>query len=77
MTSLDDIARATLTLELYNDYLNVSAGDNATNVEILARIIIEEIYPYLMSKSVPYPREVYYLAVEFFLANNMEEHAIA
>ena len=76
LTSLDDIARATLTLELYNDFLNVSVGDNATNAEILARIIIEEIYPYLMSKSVPYPREVYYLAVEFFLANNMEEHAI-
>ena len=31
LTSLDDIDRARLTLELYNDYLNVSAGDNATN----------------------------------------------
>ena len=76
MTSLDDIARATLTLELYNDFLNVSVGNNAEYAESLARIIIEEIYPYLMSKSVPYPREVYYLAVEFFLANNMEEHTI-
>ena len=29
-----------------------------------------------MSKILFYQREVYYLAVEFFLANNMEEHAI-
>ena len=81
LTSLDVIARATLTLELYNDYLNVSVGNNAEYAESLARIIIEEIYPYLiypylMNSILFYSREVYYLAVEFFLANNMEEHAI-
>ena len=76
LTSLDDIARATLILKLYNDHLNVSVGNNAKYAEILARIIIEEIYPYLMNTILFYPREVYYLAVEFFLANNMEEHAI-
>ena len=61
---------------MYNDHLNVSVGSNAKYAEILARIIIEEIYPYLMNTILFYPREVYYLAVEFFLANNMEEHTI-
>ena len=74
---LEPMDEAKLIIQLYNDYLDESLGNDIVKATNLSANIHEEIYPYLLvAKKAEYSEEVYFAAIKFFKAQNMEEHAI-
>lgn len=74
LSSLNFMSQIKLHLALYNDY---SSGNNVSKADGFSTIIIEKAYYYLIVANVSeYLEEVYYDAVDFFRAKNMEEHMI-
>ena len=68
---------AKLIIHLYNDYLDKSLGNDIAKARNLSATIREEIYPYLLvAEKSEYSEEVYFAAIKFFKAQNMDEHAI-
>ena len=77
LTSLSQINQAKLFLDLYNGYLDTSLGNNTTKANSLSGVIMEHVYNYLMT--VNYSKvysTVYYDAIDFFKAKDMDSHAI-
>ena len=74
-TSLDRMSLIQLHLDLYNDYMNSSLGNNVTKADELSSVIIAVDYMYLISAD-EYTKEVYYDALDFFRAKHMEEHVV-
>ena len=73
---LDDLEKAELILNLYNDYSNESLGNDTIKADSFSAIIINDIYPYLISTHDYIISEVFYAAVDFFRAKNMEEQVV-
>ena len=77
LPSLSRMQQARLYLALYNDYSNVSVGNNESRAANFSNIIIETVYDYLiMASESEYVKEVYFDAIDFFSAKNMEDHVI-
>ena len=76
LTSLSQINQVKLVLDLYNDYLDTSVGNNATKANSLSGVMREHVYNYLMKANYSNEYTVYYDAINFFKANNMDSHAI-
>ena len=74
-TSLDRMSLIQLHLDLYNDYMNSSLGNNDTKADELSSVIIAVDYIYLISAD-EYTKKVYYDALDFFRAKHMEEHVV-
>ena len=70
--SLGHMQRATLTLDLYFDYMNPSVGNNETKANSLSTNITDEVYPYLTSTD-ECEDTPHYAAVEYFRSKNMEK----
>ena len=80
LPSLSHMQQAGLFLALYNDYSNVSVGNNASRAANFSSMIIETVYKYLMMANeleYLYLDEVFFDAVDFFRAKNMEDHMIS
>ena len=76
LTTLTPMNVIKLLLLLHNDYSNTSLGNDVTEAKALSLSIMEG-YPILMNaENSEYSKEVYYAAIEFFQAQNMEEHVI-
>ena len=74
-SSLSHMQQAKLYLDLYNDY---TLRNNPTKVDFFSNEIIEKVYVYLMEayNENEYLKEVYFDAVDFFRAKDMEEHTV-
>ena len=79
LLSLSGMQQARLFLALYNDYSNVSVGNNASRAANFSSMIIETVYEYLMMANIleyVYLKEVYFDTLDFFRAKNMDDHVI-
>ena len=77
LPSLSHMQQARLFLSLYTDYSNVEVGNNESRAADFSTMIIETVYDYLIIASEPeYLKRVYFDAVDFFRAKNMEDHVI-
>ena len=74
-SSLSHIQQAKLYLDLYNDY---KLRNSPSKADFFSNEIIETVYVYLMEayNETEYLEEVYFDAVDFFKAKDMEEHAV-
>ena len=76
-SSLSPMYQAKLCIDLYNDYLNESLGNSDSQADEFSSIITENVYEYLLTATVTeYLEDVYYDAVDFFKAKNMEKHVV-
>ena len=76
--SLAAMDKVRLLLYLYNDYMNTSLGNDVTKAEELSVEITQTVYTYLLNADrIEYSEKVYYMAIEFFRSQNMEENAIS
>ena len=67
LASLSHMEQALLTIYLYNDYSNVSVGNNIEKASNLSRIIEEEVYQYLKTADISdFSEDVYEVAIKFF-----------
>ena len=74
-SSLSPMQQAKLSIDLYNDYSNESLGNSTSQADQFSSIITEYIYEYLLrAAESEYIEDIYYDAVAFFRAKNMEEH---
>ena len=75
--SLNPMRLVKLYIYLYYDYSNATLGNNVSKASILSKAIRGTMYLYLLrANRSEYVEEVYYDAVEFFMANNLEKQAI-
>ena len=75
--NLEPMGHAKLLLGLYNDYLDSSLGNNIAEAEKLSASI-DEIYPYLLVADISdYSEDVYFAAIDFFNARNMEQNVLS
>ena len=64
-----------LSIHLYNDYSNVSLGNSSSQANHFSRILTEYAFEYLIrATGSDFFEDVYYDAIDFFRAKNMEEH---
>ena len=77
-SSLSPMQQVKLTIDLYNDYSNVSLGNSVSQADQFSSLIINQsMSEYLMIASgSDYLEDVYYDAVDFFKSKNMDEHVI-
>ena len=78
LPTLHPMVKALLILTLYSDYMNPTLGNNETKANSLSTIIIDEVYPYLISAEGHglFSDTLYYFAVEFFQNKTMDEHVL-
>ena len=77
LDSLKGMEYAKLILDFYNDYSNISVGNDTTEAQKFEVVITNDIYPYLMTADrFEYFEEVYYVAIEFFRAKNLEKQVV-
>ena len=75
--SLAAMDKVRLLLYLYNDYMNTSLGNDVTKAEELSVEITQTVYTYLLNADrIEYSEKVYYMAIEFFRSQNMEENVV-
>ena len=67
---LSPMHQAKLSIDLYNDYSNESLGNSTSQADQFSSIITE----YLRAAELEYIANIYYDAVEFFRAKNMDKH---
>ena len=75
-SSLSPMQQVKLTIDLYNDYSNVSLGNSVSQADQFSSLILNQNmseYLIIASGSI---EDVYYDAVDFFKSKNMDEHVI-
>ena len=69
--------QAKLTIDLYNDYSNESLGNSISQADQFSSLITENVYENLLrAPESEYLEDVYYDAIDFFRAKNMEQHVL-
>ena len=77
LQSVKPMEKAKLILDLYNDYSNETVGNDQAKASTLSVMVIDEIYPYLITADrSQYSERTFYVAIDFFAALNMEEHMV-
>ena len=78
LQSVKPMEKAKLILDLYNDYSNETVGNDKANASTLSVMVIDEIYPYLITADrSQYSERTFYVAIAFFAALNMEDHVVS
>ena len=77
LQTVNSMEKAKLILDLYNDYSNETVGNDQAKASTLSVMVIDEIYPYLITADrYQYSEKTFYVAIDFFAALNMEEHMV-
>ena len=78
LQSLKPMEKAKLILDLYNDYSNETVGNDKGYASTLSVMVIDEIYPYLITADrSQYSERTLYVAITFFAALNMEDYVVS
>ena len=78
LQTVNAMEKAKLILDLYNDYSNETVGNDKANASTLSVMVIDEIYPYLITADrSQYSERTFYVAIAFFAALNMEDHVVS
>ena len=74
-SNLGPMSRTKLIMKLFSDY---SVGNDVTKAEDFATEICDVTYPYLLgADKSEYSEEVYFAAIQFFQARNMQDHVVS
>ena len=78
LQTVNSMEKAKLILDLYNDYSNDTVGNDQAKASTLSVMVIDEIYPYLITADrSQYSEKTFYVAIDFFAALNMEDHVVS
>ena len=77
LQTVNAMEKAKLILDLYNDYSNEAVGNDQAKASTLSVMVIDEIYPYLITADrSQYSERTFYVTIDFFAALNMQEYMV-